>query len=70
MTDRPAPITFFREVARNRRSSWLLVEVVAIVLDPRLADESRGVILAPDQRGAGVAGAVGERAEPIVVSDR
>ena len=32
MTDRPAPTTFFREVARNRRSSWLLVGVVAIVL--------------------------------------
>ncbi len=32
MTDRPAPTTFFREVARNRRSSWLLVGVVALVL--------------------------------------
>ncbi len=32
MTDRPAPTTFFREVARNRRNSWLLVGVVAIVL--------------------------------------
>jgi heat shock protein HtpX len=32
MTDRPAPTTFFREVARNRRNSWLLVGVVALVL--------------------------------------
>ena len=32
MTDRPAPTTFFREIARNRRSSWLLVGVVALVL--------------------------------------
>ena len=32
MTDRPAPTTFFREVAKNRRNSWLLVVVVALVL--------------------------------------
>ncbi len=32
MTDRTAPTTFFREVARNRRNSWLLVGVVALVL--------------------------------------
>jgi heat shock protein HtpX len=32
MTDRPAPTTFFREVAKNRRNSWLLVGVVALVL--------------------------------------
>jgi len=32
MTDRPAPTTFFREVARNRRNSWLLVGVVVLVL--------------------------------------
>ena len=32
MTDRPGPTTFFREVARNRRNSWLLVGVVALVL--------------------------------------
>jgi heat shock protein HtpX len=28
----PAPSTFFREIARNRRNSWLLVLVVAVVL--------------------------------------
>jgi heat shock protein HtpX len=32
MTARPAPSTFFREIARNRRNSWILVFVVAIVL--------------------------------------
>jgi heat shock protein HtpX len=32
MTDRPAATTFFREVAKNRRNSWLLVGVVALVL--------------------------------------
>jgi heat shock protein HtpX len=32
MTANPAPTTFFREIARNRRDSWLLVVVVAIVL--------------------------------------
>jgi heat shock protein HtpX len=32
MTDRPASTTFFREVAKNRRNSWLLVGVVALVL--------------------------------------
>ena len=32
MTASPAPTTFFREIARNRRDSWLLVLVVAIVL--------------------------------------
>ncbi|MEX0626941.1 MAG: M48 family metallopeptidase [Chloroflexota bacterium] len=32
MTASPAPSTFFREIARNRRNSWILVFVVAIVL--------------------------------------
>lgn len=29
---RPAPTTFFREIARNRRRSWMLVAVVIVVL--------------------------------------
>ena len=29
---RPAPTTFYREIARNRRRSWLLVGVVIVVL--------------------------------------
>jgi heat shock protein HtpX len=32
MTGRPAPSTFYREIARNRRNSWLLVGIVALVL--------------------------------------
>lgn len=32
MSTRPAPSTFYREVRRNRRNSWLLVVVVALVL--------------------------------------
>ena len=32
MTASPAPTTFFREIARNRRNSWILVLVVALVL--------------------------------------
>jgi heat shock protein HtpX len=32
MTASPAPTTFFREIARNRRNSWLLIVVVALVL--------------------------------------
>jgi heat shock protein HtpX len=32
MTANPAPTTFFREIARNRRDSWLLVGAVAVVL--------------------------------------
>jgi heat shock protein HtpX len=32
MSAAPAPTTFFREIARNRRESWLLVVVVALVL--------------------------------------
>jgi heat shock protein HtpX len=32
MTASPAPTTFFREIARNRRNSWLLILVVALVL--------------------------------------
>jgi heat shock protein HtpX len=32
MTARPAPTTFYREIARNRRNSWILVFVVAMVL--------------------------------------
>ena len=32
MSAAPAPTTFFHEVARNRRESWLLVVVVALVL--------------------------------------
>ena len=32
MSVRPEPSTFFREIARNRRNSWLLVLVVALVL--------------------------------------
>jgi len=32
MTARPAPSTFYREIARNRRNSWILVFVVAMVL--------------------------------------
>src|SRR5438046_3700336 len=32
MTDSFAPTTFFREVDRNRRNSWLLVGVVIVVL--------------------------------------
>ena len=29
---RPAPSTFYREIARNRRRSWLLVAIVVVVL--------------------------------------
>lgn len=29
---RPAPTTFYREIARNRRRSWLLVAIVIVVL--------------------------------------
>jgi heat shock protein HtpX len=32
MTARPAPSTFYREIDRNRRNSWLLVIIVALVL--------------------------------------
>jgi len=32
MTVSPAPTTFFREIARNRRNSWILIFVVALVL--------------------------------------
>jgi heat shock protein HtpX len=32
MSAPPAPSTFFREIARNRRNSWILVFVVALVL--------------------------------------
>ena len=32
MSAQPAPSTFFREIARNRRNSWILVLVVAVVL--------------------------------------
>ena len=32
MTASPAPTTFFREIARNRRNSWILIFVVALVL--------------------------------------
>jgi heat shock protein HtpX len=32
MTASPAPTTFFREIAKNRRSSWILVIVVGLVL--------------------------------------
>jgi heat shock protein HtpX len=32
MTARPAPSTFYREIDRNRRNSWLLVVIVALVL--------------------------------------
>lgn len=32
MTASPAPTTFFREIANNRRSSWVLVFVVVLVL--------------------------------------
>ena len=32
MTARPAPTTFYREIDRNRRNSWILVLVVALVL--------------------------------------
>jgi heat shock protein HtpX len=32
MTSRPAPSTFFREIDRNRRNSWFLVAIVALVL--------------------------------------
>ena len=32
MTARPAPSTFYREIDRNRRNSWLLVGIVALVL--------------------------------------
>ncbi|TMB54952.1 MAG: hypothetical protein E6J47_07370, partial [Chloroflexi bacterium] len=32
MSAAPAPTTFFAEVARNRRDSWLLVGVVLLVL--------------------------------------
>jgi heat shock protein HtpX len=32
MSTRPAPSTFYREIARNRRNSWLLVVIVALVL--------------------------------------
>jgi heat shock protein HtpX len=32
MTAGPAPTTFFREISRNRRNSWILIFVVALVL--------------------------------------
>src|SRR5437667_4384149 len=32
MTESTAPTTFFREIDRNRRNSWLLVGVVIVVL--------------------------------------
>jgi heat shock protein HtpX len=32
MTARPAPSTFYREIARNRRDSWFLVAIVVFVL--------------------------------------
>jgi len=32
VTARPAPSTFYREIARNRRNSWLLVAIVMLVL--------------------------------------
>jgi heat shock protein HtpX len=32
MTSRPAPSTFYREIDRNRRNSWFLVAIVALVL--------------------------------------
>jgi heat shock protein HtpX len=32
MSSRPAPSTFYREIARNRRNSWILVFVVTLVL--------------------------------------
>jgi heat shock protein HtpX len=32
MTARPAPSTFYREIDRNRRNSWLLVVIVGLVL--------------------------------------
>ena len=32
MTARPAPSTFYREIDRNRRNSWLLVAIVVLVL--------------------------------------
>ena len=32
MTASPAPTTFFHEIARNRRNSWILIFVVAVVL--------------------------------------
>jgi heat shock protein HtpX len=32
VTARPAPSTFYHEIARNRRNSWLLVAVVVLVL--------------------------------------
>ena len=32
MTARPAPTTFYREIDRNRRNSWILVLVVALVI--------------------------------------
>ena len=32
MTARPAPTTFYREIDRNRRNSWILILVVALVL--------------------------------------
>src|SRR4029078_6356531 len=32
MTASPAPTTFFREIARNPRNSWILIFVVALVL--------------------------------------
>ncbi len=32
MTARPAPSTFYREIDRNRRNSWLLVLIVVLIL--------------------------------------
>jgi heat shock protein HtpX len=32
MTANPAPTTFFREIGRNRRDSWILIVVVGLVL--------------------------------------
>ena len=32
MTARPAPSTFYREIDRNKRNSWFLVAIVALVL--------------------------------------
>jgi heat shock protein HtpX len=32
VTARPAPTTFYREIARNRRNSWFLVAIVMLIL--------------------------------------
>jgi len=61
MTESTAPTTFFREIDRNRRNSWLLVGVVIVVLG--LLFSALGVL--SDTTWALVAGTLGERLRRI-----